>query len=1076
MAASSSMAAGAAIAESRRESSVENFPDALRILTVIHETSSSVRAEIFRIRIILGDHKPIAFTSTVTPPVAQGDEPYNELLFIQTELSRVSANGELAQSLQSATSLFQKYKNVLDPGQSDSVVILILYYCLEVRYFWKLYGDGIPDPQIEYNGTFLQQLIFCLTKEGFYFEALELLEHFVKDCNPQLEAMASSLLAEDNLAGTACLIRLAAIHGINGNTEGIEDLLSLIDQLLSDGHQIAKIKYELIRQRFLEAGPSPSDRIERLLQLSKTLLDLGDYNTALHALEYAAEVQCTLFASRQTIEHAMRIHSSLQVVCEQNNDHLSQILFQFRNCDVINLITSNLSDAIKKRNALLSAPLCAKLPYFQRFHRRQWAEYFMLHQRENALHHAKKYLEYCWTYRSAEEQSIAENMRMQTELQPARMSEEARESSLEGVRQQLEQGIETDKANGWYLPQVEKQLLLVEVLEELGRIQEEEHEEIARIVVGILDDAASSSNKVEWKSENVYLKFEIIFLKGAASDLSQGVFMDITQGSEAFETNDSTDSSLRPQEYFHKARSFQELMFAIRNESLPAFQRLFKQVCQYMDRLNIDEDFLKRAELLNFRGILYYFLMEFESTTIRQFWEVAGFKSLIDGAKMALECFKEAFDLSDKMAKCVTDRNESVDTMTKLAAGQAYFTNAFELLIFDIALELAFGLQDKKQTWRWIQRSKARALSEMLRSSLNPGDLQNGPDYLALSESLNMSRDEMGPIAVLEMVEIDTPMEDLKEAARRITDVRMDGPDASEYLRPFIPTIQPLVNSSEPEDILLLSLTAPLHGVPLHAVTLDSGLLIIERNPIVYVPSHSALLSCLQRRSSPEHGAEAPTKWHASVFGAYDDNKTDSETVAERSQIYSCLTNLAHELGTEAVVGASLTKTLFEQLSPPADLLHFHGHGIFDIYSPKRNSLVLGPPNEILTMPNIVALNLHATHVTLIACSGAMQDFSLSGDEPLGLLSSFLLGGASSVVGALWPIQSSTGRLFTRIFYNYFLHHVDRTELGPIVNLAMALQHTVLKIKKLPGTETPYHWAPFVEYGVWFCRRKPGSW
>jgi CHAT domain-containing protein len=44
------------------------------------------------------------------------------------------------------------------------------------------------------------------------------------------------------------------------------------------------------------------------------------------------------------------------------------------------------------------------------------------------------------------------------------------------------------------------------------------------------------------------------------------------------------------------------------------------------------------------------------------------------------------------------------------------------------------------------------------------------------------------------------------------------------------------------------------------------------------------------------------------------------------------------------------------------------------------------------------------------------------------------------------------------------------------VNLARALQHTVLEARKKDDTKRPYHWAPFVLYGVWFCRRKPGSW
>jgi len=127
-------------------------------------------------------------------------------------------------------------------------------------------------------------------------------------------------------------------------------------------------------------------------------------------------------------------------------------------------------------------------------------------------------------------------------------------------------------------------------------------------------------------------------------------------------------------------------------------------------------------------------------------------------------------------------------------------------------------------------------------------------------------------------------------------------------------------------------------------------------------------------------------------------------------------------------------------------------------------------------MNDITTLDLNRAYVTLIACEGGIQDFSLQGDEPLGLLSIFLIGGATSALGALWPIQSTTGRKFTQIFYNYFISHVDRTEFGPIVNLAMALQHTSLCVRACTETQTPYHWAAFVLYGAWFCRRKPGTW
>jgi CHAT domain-containing protein len=171
-----------------------------------------------------------------------------------------------------------------------------------------------------------------------------------------------------------------------------------------------------------------------------------------------------------------------------------------------------------------------------------------------------------------------------------------------------------------------------------------------------------------------------------------------------------------------------------------------------------------------------------------------------------------------------------------------------------------------------------------------------------------------------------------------------------------------------------------------------------------------------------------------------------------------------------------LTTTTAAQQLQSADVFHFHGHGIKDPHDPTKQSLALGEPGSSLSMGEIASLDLASAHVTLIACSGAVQDFSFSLDEPLGLLSAFLLSGASSVIGALWPIQSETGRSFTKIFYEYFLKHIDRSELGPIVNLARALQYTVLELKRHDKTSLPYHWAPFICYGSWFCRRKPGTW
>lgn len=925
--------------------------------------------------------------------------------------------------------------------------------------------------------------------------------------------MASFLLAEDDFAITACVLRLAKIYGNHGKLEDAEEALSLLKEPLDGDHQMAKLYKDLIVQRFLEAQHSKSDRINQLMQLSTILLELGDYDTALKALEYAAELLSLLPNFSEAAAFGIQIHGSLKALCDRSGDVLSRTLVEFRYCDLVNTFTGNLAEARQRRNELLSAPVCTKLPYLQRFHRREWAEYLMLHQREDALYHADKYLEYCKKCKSEEEQSLAENIRLQTILQPQRTSEEKRVDILEDVRAQLEQGIQTDGAHGWNYAQVEKQLLLVEVLEELGRLQGDDPEEVATAAAEILNNTEALCKKVDWKASSAYSKYEVAFLRGSASLSLQDQHQGSVEKSETslFAFNENDNFSDCAQATSDKTRYLQLLVFAIQNECLRTFRHVFKLLCQRTNTFAPEENAIRRAELLTVKGMVYYFLMEFDSPMINQFRSVAGFESLMVGAEMVLQCFSEAFDLKDKTEKEANDGSNSADKAHALAASQAYFTSELEQLYFDIALELAVNLQDRDRTWQWIQRRKARGISKMLRDLLPAEQLKHAPDYLSLQASLtfkdlqwiqtassaklvfvdwvsfgtcpskllffsfSMDKDEEGPFAVRKMVEIETPLEDLKEAVGRISEARMNDSDAERYLRPFIPVVRPLEESSNAGDILLLSPTAPLHNVPLHAIPVDSKILI-ERNPVVYVPSHAALVSCLQRLAAPEPKAEALKTWKAAVFGAYEDASGNLVTEAERCEIYESLKDLGYELDATVVLGADLTTDSFKEQSAYADLIHFHGHSISDTHAPTQQSLVLGPLRQDLTISDIASLNISAAHVTVMACSGAVQDFSLSGDEPLGLLSSFLLCGATSVLGALWPIQSSTGRLFTRIFYDYFLHYVDRAELGPIVNLARALQHAVLEVSKKDDTKRLYHWAPFVLYGVWFCRRKPGSW
>jgi len=100
---------------------------------------------------------------------------------------------------------------------------------------------------------------------------------------------------------------------------------------------------------------------------------------------------------------------------------------------------------------------------------------------------------------------------------------------------------------------------------------------------------------------------------------------------------------------------------------------------------------------------------------------------------------------------------------------------------------------------------------------------------------LQFKKSSEGVTIRVNIAEIVTSTEDIAEAKRKLSPARLDDSDAQRFLDQFRAIIQPLEEFTEDGDILVLSMTAPLHNIPLHAVALGSKPLI-ERNPLVYTP------------------------------------------------------------------------------------------------------------------------------------------------------------------------------------------------------------------------------------------------
>jgi len=85
----------------------------------------------------------------------------------------------------------------------------------------------------------------------------------------------------------------------------------------------------------------------------------------------------------------------------------------------------------------------------------------------------------------------------------------------------------------------------------------------------------------------------------------------------------------------------------------------------------------------------------------------------------------------------------------------------------------------------------------------------------------------------------------------------------------------------------------------------------------------------------------------------------------------------------------------------------------------------------------------------------------------------FFFAGASSVLGALWPIHSQTGKMFTDHFYNSLAKEInepatDEPGSGRVLNVARAVREAIITLKK--DKKDPYSRASFVLHGSGFYR------
>jgi tetratricopeptide (TPR) repeat protein len=229
-----------------------------------------------------------------------------------------------------------------------------------------------------------------------------------------------------------------------------------------------------------------------------------------------------------------------------------------------------------------------------------------------------------------------------------------------------------------------------------------------------------------------------------------------------------------------------------------------------------------------------------------------------------------------------------------------------------------------------------------------------------------------------------------------------------------------------------------LHYVPWCA--LDNGdQPLLSQHEISVVPGVGLWLQGLAKQTSARPLRRAVVAGVGGVALPHVDAEVDAVARAFRLQPGGHASVLRDSDATQA--------GLRDVLQADADVLHLACHGQFRADSPYFSALHLadGP----LTVRDAATLPLPAELVTLSACETGVSRVA-PGDEALGLLRGFLLGGAQRVLATQWTVDDASTATLMAQFYAGVL-----AGQRPAQALRKAQQ---LLTESCPH---PYHWAAF---------------
>ncbi len=376
--------------------------------------------------------------------------------------------------------------------------------------------------------------------------------------------------------------------------------------------------------------------------------------------------------------------------------------------------------------------------------------------------------------------------------------------------------------------------------------------------------------------------------------------------------------------------------------------------------------------------------------------------------------------------------------------------------LYDSAIDFEYSNGSTDAAWAYLQKYRAKLFLEFM-AQFNPGIEQTHQNVLHRSEIQSRLPKDIQVVEYLLLKDrlliwlvsdklftlrsVPIPRAELEGKVQEVLHKLRGREEAGDLLNDLGKVlIEPVANLLDPNRTVAIVPDRALHGLPFGSLRQPGkSQYLLQDFPIMVSPSLTHLLAT---------NAAAPRRDTIVGFGSQNGDLSEIKELAALTGIYSRVTTFS---------GATVDKTRFLDAMHAAPVFHYAGHSATDAVDPLRSVILLGGDrsgSNSVTAVDIAAERLAGNAVVILSSCDSSVGNSRDGVGMRGLTSAFLIGGAGSVVGSLWPVEaSSTSDLMIRF---------HRSFANARMPVAKALREAQLALlRESPERSHPYFWSGF---------------